>query len=80
MTRLITLDAWIALRYAEGSAPTRATAQRWAKTGKIKPAPEKHGTRWYVLETARYTASADDDIVERLRSDYATHAAPSVTH
>ena len=52
--KLISLETWLAQTYG-GDAPGIATARRWARDGKIYPAPEKHGRRYFVDPDARYT-------------------------
>jgi hypothetical protein len=51
---LITLDAWIAAHYAEGSRPSVKTVRTWAAAGKLVPAPEKQGRSYYIARNARY--------------------------
>jgi hypothetical protein len=73
MTRLITLEAWIALNYAPECAPTIATARRWANAGFIYPKPQKQGRSYYVQAAARYTERSNEPpklrLVDRLRAE-----------
>jgi hypothetical protein len=80
VTQRITLEAWLALNFAPETAPNIDTVRRWAKCGKITPAPVKCGRAYYVEPTARYTGAPQDDFLERLRRDHAAHAATTVTH
>lgn len=36
------------------------TLRRWCRTGKIYPAPKKHGRTYFVEETAEYVADYND--------------------
>lgn len=54
--RLIPLDAWAKSRFGE-HAPCIGTLRRWARDGKIYPAPKKHGRSYYVDERAQYVTS-----------------------
>ncbi|UMB78834.1 excisionase [Dickeya fangzhongdai] len=51
MGKLITLTEWCEHNYS-GNKPTIQTLQRWARAGKIYPAPEKHGREYRVHEDA----------------------------
>lgn len=65
--KLITLEAWAAIRYGAG-APNRDTLRRWARDGKIYPAPEKNGRSYFVRESARYVENYNDtDFMRRVR-------------
>jgi hypothetical protein len=57
-TRLITLQAWADAIYGNAS-PKIATLRAWAKTGKISPAPQKHGRSYFVAPDARYVSAND---------------------
>lgn len=80
MTQRITLEAWLALHFHPAAAPNMDTVRRWAKNGRITPAPVKCGRSYYVEPTARYTGAPQDDFLERLQRDHAAHAASTVTH
>lgn len=51
---MISLSEWLSSRYSGTKAPTITTARRWARTGLIHPAPEKHGREYFLQPTARY--------------------------
>lgn len=53
MAKLITLTEWCEQHYKD-KLPTIQTLQRWARAGKIYPAPEKHGREYRVREDAVY--------------------------
>lgn len=59
MSKLITLRDWAKAMYGD-SAPKLPTLRTWAKSGKILPAPEKHGREFFVVPDARYVAANDD--------------------
>lgn len=65
--RKIGLQTWLDQTYGR-DAPTRKTAQRWCKTGKIYPSPEKHGRDWMLVPDAIYVdKDHNDSLIERLR-------------
>lgn len=49
----IRLEEWLKRTYGE-QKPSLLTARRWARSGNIYPAPEKHGRAYYVRPDARY--------------------------
>lgn len=51
--KLITLEDWARAKYGE-RAPFIGTLRRWARDGKIFPAPQKHGRSYFLPATARY--------------------------
>ncbi|PWC10499.1 excisionase [Brenneria corticis] len=53
MTKLLTLEEWAKRNYEE-PRPSQQTLWRWARNGKIYPAPEKHGREYRVREEAIY--------------------------
>lgn len=53
MTKLLTLEEWAKRNY-EQPVPSQQTLWRWARNGKIYPAPEKHGREYRVHEEAFY--------------------------
>ncbi|UJS24806.1 excisionase [Thiothrix winogradskyi] len=53
MKKLLTLEAWAALRYSE-QVPSINTLRLWAREGRIQPQPVKHGRTYRVLENAKY--------------------------
>src|SRR4026209_282845 len=78
--RLITLDAWRALKYG-ASGPPIGTIRRWAAAGKIHPVPEKQGRAYYVREDARYIDPSKPlpkpTLLETIRATEATRQRPS---
>ncbi len=72
----LTLQAWLARHYAEGSRPAIKTVRRWIAAGAIVPAPEKHGRSYYFAEDARYidphAPAPRRTILERIRAPQAT--------
>lgn len=65
--KLLTLQAWLALTYAEGSAPHINTIRRWIKDGKIQPQPEKQGRDFYFTADARYNDGSQPSLVKRMK-------------
>lgn len=59
----IPLDAWAAQRFPIRT-PHVATLRKWAREGKIHPAPQKCGRSYYVDPEAEYLSDAD--LVRRL--------------
>jgi len=49
----VTLDEWAADQFR--TPPTLNTLRKWAREGKISPAPVKHGQRYYVEAEAQYS-------------------------
>lgn len=76
--RLITLQQWLAQRYADGCAPTIGTARRWAKSGHIQPQPVKHGRSYCLYPDAVYTASKSS-LVGRLIRETAEQGEHGLT-
>ena len=63
ITGLILLDTWGAQRFPDGT-PHVQTLRKWAREGKIHPAPKKCGRAYYVTPDAEYLN--DEQLVERL--------------
>lgn len=57
----MTLEEWAAEQFK--TPPTLNTLRTWARTGRISPAPIKHGSRYYVEPNACYKEPAP---VERI--------------
>lgn len=57
--QLTTLEAWASAKFGE-HAPCVGTLRRWARDGKIYPAPKKHGRAYYVSERAQYVDGYSD--------------------
>lgn len=53
MTKLLTLEEWSEKTY-ESKQPSIKTLRRWARSGNIYPAPEKHGREYRVQPSAIY--------------------------
>lgn len=51
--RLIRLEDWATAIYGD-AAPKLGTLRRWAREGRITPAPVKHGRAYFVPAMARY--------------------------
>ncbi|CAI0968207.1 excisionase [Serratia quinivorans] len=51
--KLLTLEEWASRTYAD-NIPAVKTLRRWANSGNIYPAPEKHGRSYRVKENAIY--------------------------
>ena len=62
MPRLVPLEVW-AQDLLGTNAPTRNTLRRWAREGKIQPAPKRVGRRYFVEATAEYS----DEVAKDLR-------------
>jgi hypothetical protein len=58
MTKLLTLEEWRDDHY-KAYKPTVQTLQRWARSGCIYPAPEKHGRQYVVRADAIYINPSD---------------------
>ncbi|MGQ5289771.1 excisionase [Pectobacterium actinidiae] len=65
MGKLITLNEWCDRNYS-GKQPTIQTLQRWARAGKIYPAPEKHGREYRVSEDAVFVNPKDYKLSRRI--------------
>lgn len=48
----MTLDEWAADQFK--TPPSQNTLRKWAREGRIAPAPVKHGRSYYVEATAHY--------------------------
>jgi hypothetical protein len=59
-SRLITLQAWAEAIYGD-AAPKAPTLCAWAKSGKIMPAPQKHGRTYFVAPDARYVTAGSNE-------------------
>lgn len=56
----VSLERWAEIHYGEDK-PARATLQRWAREGKIRPQPIKHGRSYFVQPDAMYV---DPKVIE----------------
>jgi predicted site-specific integrase-resolvase len=65
-TSLMPLDAWASAKFGV-HAPCVGTLRRWARDGKIFPAPKKIGRSYYVSERAEYVDHRDPDYLELVR-------------
>ncbi|MBA5202231.1 excisionase [Pectobacterium brasiliense] len=66
MGKLITLNEWGKRHYSNDSLPTIQTLQRWARAGKIYPAPEIQGREYRVHEDAVYINPKDYKLSRRI--------------
>jgi hypothetical protein len=57
--REITLEEWASEKFGE-RAPHIGTLRRWARDGKIYPAPRKVGRDWLVRPHADYVTNYSD--------------------
>ncbi|ETF08375.1 excisionase [Pseudomonas moraviensis] len=48
----VTLDEWAAAEFKTPPSPN--TLRKWAREGRIAPAPVKHGRSYYVESNAHY--------------------------
>lgn len=70
MSKLVTLEQWVADKF--GDAVALETARRWVRAGRILPKPEKWGARYFVHPDARYTDQPSKPrLVDRLRAEAA---------
>lgn len=53
---LVTLDEWAADHFR--TPPSQNTLRKWAREGRIAPAPVKHGRSYYVESDAQYNEPA----------------------
>lgn len=49
----VTLDEWAAAEFK--TPPSANTLRKWAREGRIAPAPIKHGRSYYVESDAHYS-------------------------
>lgn len=49
----VTLDEWASDQFR--TPPSRDTLRKWAREGRIAPAPVKHGRSYYVEADAHYS-------------------------
>ncbi|UCZ75373.1 excisionase [Dickeya zeae] len=68
MTKLLTLEEWREKKYSD-KPPTIQTLQRWARAGKIYPAPEKHGREYRVTEDAIYINPRSFSLAKKMIQD-----------
>lgn len=65
-TQDIPLEQWASTRWGE-HAPHIGTLRRWARDGKIFPAPKKVGRSYFVSQQAQYVDHRDPDYLELTR-------------
>lgn len=63
--KLIPLEDWAREQYGE-HAPSIYTLRRWARDGKIRPLPKKHGRTYFVRTDAAYVDHSGE-LMERIR-------------
>lgn len=51
--QLVTLEEWAGDHFR--TPPSTNTLRKWAREGRIAPAPVKHGRSYYVEPTAQYS-------------------------
>lgn len=61
---MIPLEKWAEQQYGE-DAPSIYTLRRWARDGKIRPVPRKHGRTYFVQADASYV-DHQAELVKRL--------------
>lgn len=49
----VTLDEWATDQFR--TPPSQSTLRKWAREGRIAPAPVKHGRSYYVESDAHYS-------------------------
>ncbi|ORJ20050.1 excisionase [Rouxiella silvae] len=76
MSKWLTLEEWRDLKYKEYK-PTVQTLQRWARDGKIYPAPEKHGRQYVVRTDAIYVNPTDVKTGEKIKEAQSNKPAKS---
>lgn len=67
--REIPLEVWAGEKFGE-HAPSIGTLRRWARDGKIYPAPRKIGRDWMVSPRADYVTNYTD--IARVQRESAT--------
>jgi hypothetical protein len=68
VSKLVTLERWVADTF--GDAVSLDTARRWIKAGRILPAPQKIGARYFLHPDARYTDTPDKPrLIDRVRAE-----------
>ncbi|MDB5782057.1 excisionase [Caballeronia mineralivorans] len=68
MSKLVTLQVWARTQFGE-DAPFIGTLRRWAREGKLYPAPKKHGRAYYLREDAEYVSDYNDsDFMRKVRA------------
>lgn len=77
--RLITLESWLQATYGE-DAPSILTARRWAREGRIDPAPKKHGRAYFVEPAATYSDTKAKpgvkmSLISRIEASHGSKAA-----
>lgn len=70
--KLTTLEDWAKAKYGD-HVPTRDTLRRWAREGKIFPAPKKHGRTYFLPAHAQYVENYNDsDFMRKVRESTQT--------
>lgn len=68
--KLLTLPKWADRVYGDDS-PRLNTLRAWARDGKIKPQPVKHGRRYMVQPEAVYSGGSCDLLARILQDEQA---------
>jgi hypothetical protein len=70
--KLTTLQAWALAKYGD-HAPNMDTLRRWAREGKIYPAPQKQGRAYFLTENAQYVDDYNNsDFMRKVRGSTQT--------
>ncbi|CAI0842530.1 Excisionase-like protein [Serratia quinivorans] len=77
MTKLLTLEEWSEKTY-ESKQPSIKTLRRWARSGNIYPAPEKHGREYRVKPNAIYIQPKSFNLARALQKTGAIEVPPLI--
>jgi len=77
MTKLLTLEEWSEKTY-ESKQPSIKTLRRWARSGNIYPAPEKHGREYRVKPNAIYIQPKSFNLARALQKTEAIEVPPLI--
>ncbi|ENZ3704558.1 excisionase [Serratia marcescens] len=77
MTKLLTLEEWSEKTY-ESKQPSIKTLRRWARSGNIYPAPEKHGREYRVKPNAIYIQPKSFNLARALQKTGVIEVPPLI--
>ncbi|MBH3005906.1 excisionase [Serratia ureilytica] len=77
MTKLLTLEEWSEKTY-ESKRPSIKTLRRWARSGNIYPAPEKHGREYRVKPNAIYIKPKSFNLARALQKTGEIEVSPLI--
>ncbi|HFI5334011.1 TPA: excisionase [Serratia liquefaciens] len=77
MTKLLTLEEWSEKTY-ESKQPSIKTLRRWARSGNIYPAPEKHGREYRVKPNAIYIQPKSFNLARALQKNGTIEVPPLI--